>query len=92
MGTNAYYVPNAMIKEVMDYTRDTVKYTFDLKKNIILLDDFQTNTIYDLNLAAYLLNQTTKDDIAVLMNNNGITMDFYHDIIKNKLDYRTDSS
>lgn len=85
-GTNAYYVPNAMIKEVMDYTRDTVKYTFDLKKNIILLDDFQTNTIYDLNLAAYLLNQTTKDDIAVLMNNNGITMDFYHDIIKNKLD------
>lgn len=85
-GENAYSVPVEMIPSVIDYTRDVVKYTFDLKKNIILLNDFETNTIYDLNVAAYLLNQTIKDDLAILMNNNGIDIEFYHDIIKKGID------
>lgn len=85
-GYEAYYIPTEKIKKVMDYTRNVKKYTFDLKKNINLLNDFETNTIYDLNLAAYLLNETTKDDLAVLMNNNGIFVEFYVDLIKKKID------
>lgn len=85
-GKTAFYVKPEMIPSVMDYIRDSVKYTFDLKKNIILLKDAELNTGYDLNLAAYLLNKTTKDDIAILMNNDNIPMDIYHNIIKNKED------
>ena len=87
-GVKAFYVAPERIKEVMDYTREVPKYTFDLKKNIILLKDFNTNTVFDLNLAAYLLNKTTKDDLAVLMNNDGQAIDFYHDLIKKKKDVK----
>lgn len=87
-GVNSFYVKPEMINEVMDYIRDVKKYTFDLKKNICLLKDFDTNTIFDLNLAAYLLNQNIKDDLAILMNNNGFSVPLIHDIIKNKVDIR----
>ena len=87
-GKTSFYVEPSRIKEVMEYLRDVNKYTFDLKKNICLLNDFDTNTIFDLNLAAYLLNQNIKDDEAILMNNNGYKVPLYHDIIKNKMDIR----
>jgi DNA polymerase-1 len=87
-GYNTYYVDKDKINEVLDYTKDVVKYTFDLKKNIGLTKNFNTNTIFDLNLAAYLLNKTVKDDLATLMNNDGTEVPFYHDIIKNKMDIK----
>lgn len=87
-GDNLFFVESTKIKEVMDYIRDSVKYTFDLKKNMCLLKDVELNTIFDLNLAAYLLNKTTKDDLALLMNNDGIEVPLIHDIIKNKMDVK----
>lgn len=80
---NLYFVKIDKIKEVIDYIRDVPKYTFDLKKNMVLLNDLEINTIYDLNIAGYLLNKVIKDDIALLMNNDGILIDLYHDLIKN---------
>ena len=88
-GVNSFYVSPDKISEVMNYTKECVKYTFDLKKNIILLNDFETNTIFDINLAAYLLNKTTKDDLAILMNNDSIPMELYNSIIKHKEDIKS---
>ncbi|HPZ23525.1 MAG TPA: DNA polymerase, partial [Bacilli bacterium] len=87
-GKNAYYVEPSKIQDFFDKTLDTIKYTFDLKKNIVLTNRFDTNTIYDVNLAAYLLNKITKDDLATLMNNDSVSVPLYHDIIKNKLDIK----
>lgn len=88
-GENLFFVEANMIPEVMDYIRDAIKYTFDLKKNMCLLKDVEINTIFDLNLAAYLLNKITKDDVSILMNNDGIDIPLYHDIIKNKMDVKS---
>ena len=82
-GTNCFFVKPEMVKDVMEYTKGEVKYTFDLKKNIVLLNDLDTNTIYDLNIACYLLNKTIKDDLAILMNQEGISIPFYNEVVKN---------
>ena len=87
-GNKCYYVAPEMIKDVIDYTREVPTYTFDLKKNIVLLKDIDTNTVYDMNVAAYLLNKTVKDDIAILMNNDGLNCPMYHDIIKDQMSLR----
>lgn len=81
---NAYYVKPEMISEVLDYVADIPKYTYDLKKNIVLLKNTNLNTIYDLGISAYLLNKTLKDDIAVLMNQNGYNIPLYKDLLKSE--------
>lgn len=88
-GTNLFYVDKDMINDVMSYTKETVKYTFDLKKNIVLLNNFDTNTIYDMNIVAYLLNKNEKDDLAILMNNDGLNVPIYHEIIKQNMDIKS---
>lgn len=82
-GSTLYYVEPSKIKEVMDYIREVPKYTFELKKNMVLLNDIDLNTIYDMNIAGYLLNKVIKDDIAILMNNDGIKIPLYHEVLKN---------
>ena len=84
-GVNLFYVENSKIKEVIDGIRKRDLLTFGIKKNICLLKDLDLSTFYDLNIASYLLNEVSKDDIGVLMNNAGIEVPLYHDIIKNKL-------
>ena len=87
-GKNLFYVEPEKINEVMEYTKDVIKYTFDLKKNMCLLHNVDLNTIFDLNLAAYLLNKTIKDDMAILMNNDSIEVPLIHDIIKKKMEVK----
>lgn len=81
---NLFYINKDQIKEVFAYLKDTKKYTYDLKKNIIILNDFNTNTIFDNLIATYLLNYQIKDDLAVLMNKEGIEVPFYNDILKDE--------
>ena len=83
-GENAFYVSKDKIKEVLEYLKDNKKYTYDLKKNIVLLNDFKTNTIFDTMVAAYLLNLQIKEDLAVLMNKEEIDVPFYEDAIKDE--------
>ena len=87
-GKNAYLVEKEDINKVFDYLKNTKKYTFDVKKNYVLLNRFDLNTTYDLNLVAYLLNKVVKDDIAILMNNDGYSIPLIHEIIKNKIDVK----
>ena len=79
---NLFYVKPEMIKECLDYLKDNEKYTYDLKKNINLLNNIKLNTSFDLMIAAYLLNYQIKEDLAVLMNKEEIYIPFYNEVIK----------
>lgn len=83
-GKNLFYVKPEMINECLDYLKDTEKYTYDLKKNINLLNNINLNTSFDLMIAAYLLNYQIKEDLAVLMNKEEIYIPFYNEVIKSK--------
>ncbi len=83
-GENSFFVKSNMLKEVLEYLKDNQKYTYDLKKNICLLNDFNTNTIFDNMIATYLLNYQIKEDLAVLMNKEGIITPFYEEVIKDE--------
>lgn len=83
-GKNLFYVKPGMINECLDYLKDTEKYTYDLKKNINLLNNINLNTSFDLMIAAYLLNYQIKEDLAVLMNKEEIYIPFYNEVIKSK--------
>ena len=85
-GTTSWYVEESMINDVFDYLKDVPKYTFDLKKNIVLLKRYDLNTIYDANIAAYLLNKTIKDDLGLMMKQDKIEVPLYNEIIKSKED------
>ena len=87
-GENLFYVEKEKVKEVIDYIKGSIKYTYDLKKNMILLKDFNLNTIFDNMIATYLLNYQIKEDLAYLMNNEGIDVPFYSDALKNEEDLK----
>jgi len=72
------------MKNTIEYLKNTEKYTYDLKKNINLLNNINLNTSFDLMIAAYLLNYQIKEDLGVLMNKEGIYVPFYSEVIKNK--------
>lgn len=86
-GINLYYLPKDLIKEFFIKFKTSLKYTFDLKKTIYLLkkEDIEiANVNYDLMLALYLLNYNIKDDLANIMNNEDIKVEFYDTLLKNK--------
>ena len=83
-GINSFFIKPEMITECLEYLKDNDKYTYDLKKNINLLNNINLNTSFDLMIAAYLLNYQIKEDLAVLMNKEGIYVSFYNDVIKDK--------
>lgn len=83
-GKNTYFVKPELIKEVLEFYKESIKYTYDLKKNIILLKDFNTNTIFDLMVGLYLLNYPAKEDLAFVMNNEDINVSFYDEVLKSK--------
>lgn len=83
-GNNLFYINKELVNEVMDYIKDSVKYTFDLKKNNCLIGKLDNNTIYDHYIVANILNYNFKDDLAILMNNDGINITLYDEMIKKR--------
>ncbi len=83
-GENSYFVKKDLIESVLNFYKNSKKYTFDLKKNIVLLKNKETNTIYDCMVATYLLNYKFKDDLAYLMINDGFDTPFYESAIKDE--------
>ena len=83
-GNSLFFIRKDKIKEVMEYLKEKPKYTYDLKKNIQLLKDYNTNTVFDNMVATYLLNYQIKDDLAYIMNNEEIYVPFYNDILKSE--------
>lgn len=87
-GYNLFYVEASMINEVMEYISSSIKYTFDLKKNMCLLKNINLSTIFDLNIASYLIDEANKDDIAYLMIGDSIDIPTYQEIVKSKMDIK----
>ena len=79
---NLFFVKKEMINEVLSYIKDSVKYTFDLKKNNCLVGYIIDNTIYDHLIVADLLNYNYREDLGILMKNDGINIDELYDFYK----------
>ena len=77
----SYYIPfDVLVKNPTILNSSYKKYTYDLKKLIYVLSRYKlsiSNCELDMMVAAYILNQNIKDDIAYLMNNNDYNIDFY---------------
>ena len=82
-GDNLFFVNKGKVNDVLDYVKDSVKYTFDLKKNNCLLKNIIDNTIYDHLIVADLLNYNFKEDLSILMMNDGIKIEDYNSFLKN---------
>jgi len=78
-----YFIPPLLIKDTLNKIKDKVKYTYDLKKNMYVLKnlDIVSNTVFDMMIASYLLEENTKDDIVFLMKNNNIDVSFNSDTL-----------
>ena len=87
-GTNTFFVDKDKVLNVLDYIKDNKSYTFDYKKNIVVSKNTNLNTIYDLNIVAYLLNKNIKDDLTILMNQDSIETPLYKDMIKDNMDIK----
>lgn len=85
---NSYFVSNALLEEVVPLLNKKKIYTFDHKKNFVLLkkECLDISCTVDIMIAAYLLNINVKDDIAYLMNSNGSQVTFYSQSLKNGFD------
>ena len=81
---NLFFVNSNMVKDVLSYIKDSVKYTFDLKKNNCLIKEIINNTVYDHLIAADLLNYSFKEDLSILMKNDGLNIEEYTEFLKNK--------
>ena len=85
---NNYFIPNSILEDVIEVLRTKKIYTYDHKKNYVLLkhEGLELNCCYDAMIASYLLNMNVKDDIAYLMNSDGCEVTFYSQSLKNGFD------
>ena len=81
-GKNSYYVDADKVMDTLSLLKNKELLTFDLKKNICLTKNFNLANSYDLNIATYLLNEIVKDDLGVLMNNHGVEVPMFNDLLK----------
>lgn len=83
-GSKAYYIPGDKVTEYSElFSTIYNKYTYDLKRNIVLFNKIgvkEKNTVFDLMIAAYLLNYTIKDDISFLAKYFDYNIPLYEDI------------
>jgi len=67
-GDVGYFISKDRILECKDlFNSDVIKYTYDLKKNIVVLDKLGVNinqVEFDTMIACYLLDYVVKDDIS----------------------------
>ena len=91
-GVNAYYINEHLVPECLKRFKNQLKYTYGLKKNLVLANRFNTSipgSNFDLAIAYYLLDGTAKDDLALKMGDSGVSCYYYEDFIKGKVDEET---
>lgn len=75
------YIPYDIFKDNVNLlNNDIVKYTYDLKKMLVVLKKYGikiSNVKFDTMISAYLLNYEVKDDIAYLANNLDFNIPVY---------------
>ncbi len=83
---NNYYLNKELLKEVITLIRDKVIYTYNAKALDIILrrnNIEQIKVNYDLMIGAYLTNAFIKDDIAFLLHQERIDVEFFEEMQKN---------
>jgi len=83
----SYFIKSELLKEKPKFLNNAVKYTYDLKKLIVSLNNINIkvdNVVFDTMIAANLLNYNVKDDISYLSNQLGYDIQFFEAISKNK--------
>ncbi len=88
-GTNLYYIPSSLVKDVLEKFNLTLRYTYALKKNIVLAHRLGVTlnvVLYDASIAYYILENNTKDDLALKMSDEGISVYYYEDIVKSRVE------
>lgn len=89
-GKTAYFIPKELVAGALEKVALRLRYTYALKKNIVLARRYGIdikNSDFDMMIAYYLLDNTTKDDISLKMSDNGITSYYYEDVVKSRVDY-----
>jgi len=83
-GENGYFIEADQVEQYQNlFTNAIHKYTYDLKKCIVLLKRFgiDLNAVsYDMMIAAYLLDYVVKDDISFVARSLDYELDSYEDI------------
>lgn len=86
-GNNTYFISKEMLLLNPNFLTKIEKYTYDVKKNIVVLKKLNINTnnyTFDSMIAGYLLNYNVKDDAAYLAQSLGYDIPFYESITKTK--------
>ena len=80
-GENNYFIEEKDISNYKDlFNNKTNKYTYDLKKNIVVLNKYGisfNNVVFDTEIAAYLCDLEVKDDISYVANKLGYDIPSY---------------
>lgn len=80
----AFFIPvEALSTDPTFFANDTLKYTYDLKRLLVIFDrlGFPLSGVeYDAMIAGYLLNYNVKDDISYFARLKGHDVDFYENI------------
>ncbi len=82
-GKKGYYVPKELMKDILLKLNCVKKYTYNLKKVIVLLkklDISYDNYTFDTMIASSLLDYNIKDDIAYLAGMFDYNIEFYENI------------
>ncbi len=78
-----YYIKKEEIDKYKDlFESDTFKYTYDLKKSMIVLNRLGIqlkNVVFDTMIATYLLDYTVKDDISYVASNLGYPLPLFEE-------------
>ena len=85
----SFYIPKSLWKEAIEKIKNTILYTFDLKKNIVALNRLGItleNATDDIMILSYLLNDTVKDDLAYLMIPKGYQVAFFDTLKPNDME------
>lgn len=87
-GKNLYFVPDFLVPDVLKKFSLRLRYTYALKKNIVLANRLGIkleNSDFDLMIGYYLLENNSKDDLALKMSDDGMSVYYYEDVVKNKV-------
>ena len=81
-GEKGYFISESEIDEYKDiFNSSTNKYTYDIKKNIVVLDPYKVklDVKYDSLIALYLLDYVVKDDISFVAKTFDYDITLYED-------------
>ena len=83
-GENGYFIKKDDISKYKDlFSNDLYKFTYDLKKSLVVLDKFGikfNNVTFDTMIATYLLDYVVKDDISFVAQAFDVKMPMYEEL------------